>query len=296
MSSNAPSPSAAPDAEEELRNSASPDASEERETSTSARASPQPLDAEESRPKSSMDKPKRKFLLFFQKKYYEVDPSHVVFDMNKPFRVDSGEAAYKLHQCHSHATWFSSGVHSRHIIKLKFELDNKTVTGLYITFKIADEDSDDVCIIRALHKSIAKKFYESWVAEWSDEKRTNSKFKELIADEPPDESQISPDRARYKLAATPLKVLYERMKKLKIADDAPNAPAKKTKTKHAGKESAPPEADESADDAQSSAAQSSAAQSSAAQSSATAPSFSPVDAKVTISLAHLQHLLANQRQ
>ena len=115
-------------------------------------------------------------------------PEHVVFDMGRPFPLESGEAAHKLHESKSHQAWLDAGVHTRHLIKLKAEAGGKAQVGFYITFKIAETESADIYIIRNLHKTISKKFYDSWVAPadkggWSAEK-LEGKFKELVNDEP----------------------------------------------------------------------------------------------------------------
>lgn len=216
------------------------------------------MPAEEIAPSAKSTKyENREFLLFYQKKYYKVPTEHVVFDMGKPFPVESGEAAHKLHECKSHPTWITAGVHTRHFVKLKFELRGKTQVGFYTTFKIADNESADIYIIRALHKTISKKFYDSWVAPeekggWSTEK-LSGKFKELVQDEPSDDAQISPVAAGYELASEPANVLYARAKKVKAEAAASDPPAKKAKNKPA-----PPHAEDDDDD-QSSAAQSSTA-------------------------------------
>lgn len=269
-------------------------------------------------PAKSIKYQNRKFLLFYQKKYYHVPPEHVVFDMGIPFPVPSGEAAHKLHECKSHQSWLEMGVHTRHFIKLKLQLRSTLLTGFYITFKIADTESSDIYIIRALHKTISKKFYDSWVAPhiskaeggWSDEKR-EGKFKELILDEPSDDAQISPIAAGYDLATEPSCVFYARAKKPK-ADDATKGSLKKTIAKKAAakgnKSVAPPEADDDDDD-----------QSSACQSTALVPTqpamsgmgmpgmgmaggmaggmnfFVQTPGMVTISESYLQQLIANQR-
>lgn len=302
MSSNPSSPGAraspAPEAEEDdsLNNL------DAEIVAASPRASPKAV------PEKSTKYQNRDILLFFSKKYYRVPKEHIVFDMGKPFVAKSAEDAKKLHECKSHPAWVSAGVHSRHIVKLKLELDGKTLSGLYISYKIGDEESDDIYVIRALTKVIAKKFYDMWTMSpvekggWSEEKRSGDKWKELVADEPRDEAQISPERARYEVVPDPTNVLFARVKKLKITDAAPKAARKKSK--------AAPPADEDDDDAQSSAAQSSA------QSSALVPFRPPAAAAVatpgaggggmtmfvntpgmvTVDLSWLQALIANQRQ
>jgi hypothetical protein len=294
MSSHPPSPGARasppPDAEEEdsLNNL------DAEGVAASPRASPKAV------PEKSTKYENRPFLLFFSKKYYRVPKEHVVFDMGRPFVAKSAEDAKKLHECKSHPFWLSTGVHSRHIVKLKLELDGKTLSGLYISYKIGDEESDDIYVIRALTKVIAKKFYDMWTGPeekggWTEEKRSANKWTELIADEPRDEAQISPERARYEVVPDPVNVLFARVKKLKISDAAPKAASKKSKVA--------PQADEEDDDAQSSAAQSSAlvpfqppaAAAMAGSGGGGMTFFMHTPGQVTISEAYLQHLIANQR-
>ena len=291
--SNPPSPGAGP-----------PDAEDDEVSKASQRASPLPHD-EGVAPSKVSKYENREFLLFYQKKFYKVPADHVVFDMGKPFGVETGEAAHKLHECKSHQTWLDAGVHTRHFVKLKFDLRGKTQTGFYITFKVNDEESDDVYIIRALHKTISKKFYDQWTGPeekggWSQEKIAG-KFKELVLDEPSDEAQISPVAAGYDVVSEPGNVLYTRPKKV-----PPSGPPAKKAKGAGGKAQAPPQADDDDDD------QSSAAQSTALVAVPPAPAmggmpmppiagsggpsfFMQTPGQVTISESWLQHLIANQR-
>ena len=213
----------------------------------------QPVPQAEDAGSEKADKSKREFLLFYSKKYYRVPPECVIVDYGRSVIVRDGKHAGELHECKSHPKWLSDGVHTRHIIKLKVE----GRVGFYVTFQIEGEESDDVCVVRALHKSIAKKFYEMWQKEWSDEKR--AKFAELVADEPLDESQMSPIAHHWKMVDAPAKVLYIRPPGKKKGDEADEAPTKK-KAKLSGSKKPmveePPDADD--DDEQSSAAQSTA--------------------------------------
>jgi len=303
--SNPPSPGAAPpDAEDDEVAKASQNASQ--------CASPTPV--EDAPPRRDVTKQTkyegREFVLFYQKKWYRVPPEHVVFDMGRPFPLESGEAAHKLHESKSHQAWLDAGVHTRHLIKLKAEAGGKAQVGFYITFKIAESESADIYIIRNLHKTISKKFYDSWVAPadkggWSAEK-LEGKFKELVNDEPSDEGQINPNFYRYEVIPEPTNVLYCRPKKEKAARKGWPEPVKGSK-EHANKRAKaslpePPEADEEDD------------QSSAAQSTALLPVQQPITGMsmmggspggmsffmqtpgmVTISENWLQQLLANQR-
>ena len=194
-------------------------------------------------------------LLFYQKKFYRVPDDAVVIDNGRPLVVESGATAGKLHECKSHQAWLDAGVHTRHIIKLKLT-DPRGVlrNGFYVTFKIAGQDSDDVRIIRALHKTIAKRFFESWVLNWPEEKRL--KYAELIKDEPSDDSQISPVACHWAVVRAPPNVLYIRPKN-KPKEEPPLQRTifkKKASTKKPTDD--PPDAED--DDVQSSAAQSTA--------------------------------------
>ena len=170
-------------------------------------------------PKAKGGKPQ--YLLFYQKKYFKVPAEAVVFSKNCPYIVESGLQANEIHDCKSFTKWSDQWeVHTRHMIKIKFEDETGVHCGLYVTFKIDGEESSDPLVIRALHKGIQQQYYESWTrAEkdggWSESKR--AKYAELIADKPGDESQINPLLARWKVTAAPGKVLYERPKK-KAAD------------------------------------------------------------------------------
>ena len=189
---------------------------------------------------------KRDFLLFYSKKYYKVPSECVIVDYGKSVVVRDGKHAGELHECKSHPKWLSDGVHTRHLIKLKVG----DRIGFYVTFKIEDEESDDLYIVRALHKSISKKFFEMWQKEWSDDKR--AKFEELLRDEPSDESQMSPIALHWTMVDAPANVLYIRPPSKKKADEAePEAPpAKKAKKAFAAKPrvEAAPDADEDDED------------------------------------------------
>lgn len=303
--SNPPSPGVGPpDAEDDDVAKASQNASQ--------RASPTPV--EEALPRQELLKQSkyedREFFLFYQKKWYKVPPEHVVFDMGRPFHVGSGEAAHKLHESKSHQAWLDAGVHTRHLIKLKAEAGGKVQVGFYVTFKVAEDESADIYIIRNLHKTISKKFFDSWVAPadkggWSAEKQ-EGKFKELVLDEPSDEGQINPNFYRYEVVPEPTNVLYCRAKKEKAPRKECPVPDKGSKA-HTNKRAKPslpdpPEADE-ADDT-SSAAQSTAllsvqqpitGMSSMGGSPGGTNFFMQTPGMVTISEAWLQQLLSNQR-
>ena len=189
---------------------------------------------------------KRDFLLFYSKKYYKVPSECVIVDYGKSVVVRDGKQAGELHECKSHPKWLSDGVHTRHLIKLKVG----DRIGFYVTFKIEDEESDDLYIVRALHKSISKKFFEMWQKEWSDDKR--AKFEELLRDEPSDESQMSPIALHWTMVDAPANVLYIRPPSKKKVDEseAEAPPAKKVKKAVAAKPrvEAAPDADEDDED------------------------------------------------
>ena len=130
-----------------------------------------------------------------------------------------GEAAHKLHESsRTRRGWTPR--HTRHLIKLKAEAAGKAQIGFYVTFKIGEDESADIYIIRNLHKPISKKYYDSWVAPadkggWS-AKKLEGMFKELVQDEPSDEAQIDPKFFRYESVPEPTNVLYCRAKKEKV--------------------------------------------------------------------------------
>lgn len=165
----------------------------------------------------------RSFLVFYGKNYYKVPAEAVVFDSCDPFPVDSGLKANKLHECKSFTKWNDHDVHTRHFIKIKINDAGVVRTGLYITFRINDQESDDPFVIRAVHKNIYAAYYEAWTkphAEggWSDLKR--KRLAELIADKPSDEAQINPRDAKWQIAdAAPSRILYARPKKEKKKND-----------------------------------------------------------------------------
>lgn len=206
--------------------------------------------------------PKREFLLFYQKKYFKVPAEAIVFDRNSPFVVESGLQANEIHDCKSFTKWVDVWeVHTRHMVKVKFEDETGVHTGLYVTFKIEDEESDDPIVIRALHKGIQQQYYESWLKTqeeggWTESKR--EKYAELVADKPSGDSQINPLLARWKSVPPPNRVLYERPKKEKKGDAAPTGVAGIKKPLQKLKVAAAAAVADDDDDGQSSAAQSTA--------------------------------------
>ena len=84
--------------------------------------------------------------------------------------------------------------------------------GVYVTFKSSTEGkSADTRILRALHKSIAKKYYHHFQSTL--EGKTREKYAEIIAQEPPDVKQISPISCHWRELAKeeePQNVLYRR--------------------------------------------------------------------------------------
>lgn len=147
----------------------------------------------------------RVLLIYYQKKHYLVPKEHVVFDKSTPFPVASGEAAHKLHECKSYNVWNNAGIRPHHFVKIKFELRGKMMIGFYITFRVVGAESDDYRILRAVNKTISKKYCESVLQD--------DQFKELASDEPAEESQLSPVAMAYDVAPDPDTVLYERPKK-----------------------------------------------------------------------------------
>lgn len=218
---------------------------------------------DDNQPGGTDDKSPRRLIVFYQKKYFEV-PWERVTHQGKPFMVENGLQAHEVHECKSYDKWMGQySVHTRHITCIEAsDSDGKLHTGYYITFKIQGKDSDDPYIIRALHKTIAGKFYDSWMQPvdkggWSEVKK--SKYEALIKNKPSDEAQISPVSMHWKIVPEPSCVLYERPKKERAPAEGELKSAIKKKVPK-GKASAKKDTlldDE--DDDQSSAAQSSTA-------------------------------------
>lgn len=214
-------------------------------------------------PGGTDDKSPRRLIVFYQKKYFEVPQERVTYQ-GKPFMVENGLQAHEVHECKSYDKWVGQySVHTRHITCIEAaDSEGKLHTGYYITFQIQGKDSDDPYIIRALHKTIAGKFYDSWMQPiekggWSDVKR--AKYEMLIKNKPSDEAQISPVSMHWKIVPEPSCVLYERPKKERPPAEAELKSAiqkKIPKTKPSTKKAATVEDDD--DDDQSSAAQSTA--------------------------------------
>ena len=233
MSSNPGSPGA-PEAQSETEND------------------PPNADDEASEPESA-----RKFLVFYQKKYYEVPESCVLTLGCRPLVVESGQAMGVLHECKSFPFWLKAGAGVEHMVVLEADVGGgATQRGIYVTFRARGcggvlARSDDSVILRALHKSIAKKYYAHFQAEFTEEERETHAA--LIAQEPPEVKQISPVSCHWRelpKAEEPRNVLYRRKPgKKKDDDDDEDAPAKgpaKKKAKVAS-ESGPPEADDDQD-------------------------------------------------
>jgi hypothetical protein len=199
----------------------------------------------------------RKFWLAYGKDIFDLPRDEVVFDLGHPIVVASGEAAGEIVDSKSFKTWSEAGVkkslNTRNIIKIRARFANGTTkVGFYVTFQIQGRETNDPLVLHSVHKTIAKKLYDKWKAEWSDVKK--EKFAELLADEPSEEAQINPERAGWDRVARPDNMLYKRPKKDKKPPET-TAPAAK-KARVAALKPAPDAGDD--DDAQSSAAQSTA--------------------------------------
>ena len=185
----------------------------------------------------------RKFLVFYQKKYYDVPESCVVFDGGVSLQVENGQAMGVLHECKSFGVWSKAAAGPQHMIVLEADVGGGvTQRGIYVTFKSNEGgDSPDTFILRALHKSIAKKYYSHFLDVWDEAMRT--KYAEVIMREPPEVKQISPVSCHWRELSKeeePENVLYRRKPgKSKDEDDEgtyggvlerQDAPNKKAKT------------------------------------------------------------------
>jgi len=156
----------------------------------------------------------RTFWTFYQKKYYEVPSECVKADYGKPMPVTDGAAMGVIHECKSHPLWLKAGAQPGHLVLLEADIGGGTLQrGLYVTFCVRGQASDDPFVLRPLHKSIAKKFYETWTSgddKWDEPMR--NRYAKLIEEEPPNTKQISPVSCHWKevpKAGEP-KVLYRR--------------------------------------------------------------------------------------
>lgn len=157
-------------------------------------------------------------LVSFAKGYFVINPKHIRFDQNAPYETSSGSSMFTLHDSKSFKMWSEKHViRPRHIIKVVA----KGQCCWYIRFCVEGSPSDDRRIARAVHKQIAKRFFDLWNKEWPSERK--EKYAELLRDEPSDMKQISPDRVGWKQVEAPedIFVLYERPKGKKKESDAP---------------------------------------------------------------------------
>lgn len=160
-------------------------------------------------------------LVSFAKDYFVIKPEHIRFDRNAPFKADSGSSMFALHDSKSFKMWSEKHViRPRHIIKAVADGQ----CGWYIRFCVEGSPSDDGRVARAVHKQIAKRFFDLWNKEWPLERK--EKYAELLRDEPSDTKQISPDRVGWKQvypneSLYPNEILYERPKGKKKESDAP---------------------------------------------------------------------------
>ena len=187
-------------------------------------------------------KENRVFWTFYQKKYYEVPPECVKADYGKSMPVADGPSMGVIHECKSHPQWLKSGAKPMHLVVLEADVGGGTLQrGLYVTFCVRGQESDDPLVLRPLHKSISKKFYDTWTTgddKWDESTRAH--YEKLIEQEPPNSKQISPVSCHWKEVAKskdPV-VLYRRKPSAKKDEDDDDAdskpPAKKPK-----KETAP---------------------------------------------------------
>lgn len=157
------------------------------------------------------DSTKRRLLTFYAKNYYEINPEHVLVDKNNPYPMDSGLSMYQLHESKSFKVWDEDYVvRPGNIIKIVAGGQ----VGWYICFEQEGVGSSDHMVARAIHKQIAKRFYDQWHKDWKPERK--ARHAELLRDEPSDLAQINPLVVGWApLKETLGEILYERPKKEK---------------------------------------------------------------------------------
>ena len=202
-----------------------------------------PPDAEVEEDEESGIKENRTFLVFYQKKYYEVPPETVKADYGKPLPASDGPTMGVIHECKSHPLWLKWGAKPMHLVCLEADVGGGTLQrGLYVTFCVRNQESDDHFVLRPLHKSIARKFYETWTTgddKWDESMR--SRYAVLIEQEPPNSKQISPVSCHWKevAKADEPNCLYRRKPSSKKDDDDDDEPPMKQAAKKQKKEVPP---------------------------------------------------------
>ena len=165
----------------------------------------------------------RTFWVFYQKKFYEVPADCVKADYGQPLPAKDGPAMGIIHECKSLSLWLKAGAKPMHLVVLEADIGGGNLQrGLYVTFCVRGQHSDDPFVLRPLHKSISKKFYETWTTgddKWDESMR--DKYAKLIEQEPPDSKQISPVSCHWKEVpkAEEPNVLYRRKPSAKKDDD-----------------------------------------------------------------------------
>ena len=154
----------------------------------------------------------RNFILSFGKDFYVVPSECVEFDAGRPVATANGLEAFKLHDSKSFPMWKEAGISERHIIKLAVTTGGERQVGWYMTFKIGGQETDDVFILRSVHKTIAEKLYALWTGKEVPEER-KKKYAGLLAEKPSFSAQINPKNRWTELKDVPSNVLYTRPKK-----------------------------------------------------------------------------------
>lgn len=152
----------------------------------------------------------QKLLTFYAKNYYAINPDHLRFCQNQPYKMDNGLAMYQLHDSKSFKAWDEEYiVRPRNIIKIIAGGQ----CGWYVCFAKDGVDSNDRFVARAIHKQIAKRFFDQWNKEWTPARK--EKYAELLRDEPSDLKQINPLVVGWEQVEAPSNILYERPKTVK---------------------------------------------------------------------------------
>tara|TARA_B110000902_G_scaffold115340_1_gene135451 strand:- start:491 stop:1330 length:840 start_codon:yes stop_codon:yes gene_type:complete len=154
----------------------------------------------------------RNFVLAFGKEFYTVPRECVEFDAGRPVSTANGLEAFKLHDSKSFPLWTGANISERHMIKLVVTNGGERQVGWYMTFKVGGHESDDVCILRAVHKTIAEKLYNMWTGKDVPAERKD-KYSSLLSEKPSFVAQINPKNRWVELKEAPDNVLYSRPKK-----------------------------------------------------------------------------------
>lgn len=154
----------------------------------------------------------REFILPFGKDFYAVPAECVEFDAGRAVTTSNGLEAFKLHDSKSFPMWKEAGISERHMIKLVVTNGEERQVGWYMTFKIGGQETDDIVVLRSVHKTIAEKLHTLWTGKDVPEDR-KKKYASLLDEKPSFTAQINPKNRWVELKDAPSNVLYMRPKK-----------------------------------------------------------------------------------